>query len=335
MTAVGDMMFSRHVHTAAERHGFKALFDYVRPVFLASDYNTGNFEQPVVLDDTTAGAPREINFKTGAAAVQTLKEVNFTTVSLANNHIMDYGAEGLRDTLAVFEKEGIAAVGAGLDLDEAMRIDYRTINGIRIATLGFTDVYPLINPLDRGGEASDPAGYAAASGRPGVLAAKPHHVAPLIQRARHNADLVIVHMHWGEEYNSTITAAERDLARSMVDLGADIIIGHHPHVLKPVEIYNGAVIFYSLGNFIFDQGFSRTKMSAVAQYKLMDDGSARVEITPLSIREARPRPLNPVLNWGFGLKIRRILTKALTARSARSDGRGKIVIPLQKNAAAE
>ncbi|MEW5783750.1 MAG: CapA family protein [Bacillota bacterium] len=328
VTMVGDMMFDRHVQTAVDRYGYESLFQYVKPLFLASDYNTGNFEQPVVLDDGYAKAPHEINFKTDAAAVKILKEMNFTTMNLANNHMLDYGEAALRDTLAAFEQEGVAVVGAGVDLDEAMRVDYRTINGVKIATLGFTDIYPLNSMLDQAKD--DPAltGYTAAAGRAGVLTAKPYRIAPLIQRARHNADLVIVHMHWGHEYNSTITAQERDLARTMVDLGADIIIGHHPHVLKPVEIYNGSVIFYSLGNFIFDQGFSRTKMSAVAQYKLFDDGSARVEITPLSIREAHPRPLNPILQWGFGLKIRRILTKDLPDGAARIEDGGKIVISL-------
>ncbi|MBS4162442.1 capsular biosynthesis protein, partial [Klebsiella pneumoniae] len=82
-----------------------------------------------------------------------------------------------------------------------------------------------------------------------------------------------------------------DLAKAIADAGADVILGAHPHVLEPIEVYNGTAIFYSLGNFVFDQGWSRTRDSALVQYHLMNDGKGRFEVTPLNIREATPSPL--------------------------------------------
>ncbi|MET1138825.1 CapA family protein, partial [Bacillus subtilis] len=83
----------------------------------------------------------------------------------------------------------------------------------------------------------------------------------------------------------------KDLAKAIADAGADVIIGAHPHVLEPIEVYNGTVIFYSLGNFVFDQGWSSTRDSALVQFYLMIDGKGLFEVTPLYIREATPTPL--------------------------------------------
>ena len=328
LTMVGDLMFDRHVREAAEQHGYGSLFRHVAPLFLQSDYSTANFEQPVVLDEGYPRAPHLNSFKADAAAVKALKDLNFTTVNLANNHMMDYGAAGLRDTCSTFAEAGLGVVGAGLDLEEAMQIDYRDINGVKIATLGFSNVFPLVREAAGKPEELGSADFAAAPGRAGVLTAKPANFVPLLREARQNADLVIVHLHMGQEYNSAISDEERELARTMADLGADIIVGHHPHVLKPVEIYNGAVILYSLGNFIFDQGYARTKLTAVAQYMLSRDGRARLELTPLWISSARPRPLHKLLSWGFGYQAEKILTKELGAEHRWTKEGEKIVIPL-------
>lgn len=113
----------------------------------------------------------------------------------------------------------------------------------------------------------------------------------MIAEASKKADLVLVHVHWGQEYDNEPNDRQKDLAKAIADAGADVIIGAHPHVLEPIEVYNGTVIFYSLGNFVFDQGWSRTRDSALVQYHLMNDGKGRFEVTPLNIREATPTPL--------------------------------------------
>lgn len=276
-TMVGDIMFGRHVEEVTDRYGKEYLFRFVRPLFEESDYVTGNFEHPVLLEDGYEKQDKYIHLGTDAESVQTLKDLNFSSVTIANNHTMDYGVEGLRDTIDTFEEVGLDAVGAGYDLEDASRISYQTDNGITTAMIGISDSYVK--------------GARAFQAEPGVLPADPDVVLPLIKEASDNANLVIVNVHWGVEYNDEPNPRQRDLARAMADAGADLIVGHHPHVLSSVETYNDSVIFYSLGNFVFDQGWSRTRDSVAVQYKLEEDGKARIEAVPLRIREATPAPI--------------------------------------------
>lgn len=113
----------------------------------------------------------------------------------------------------------------------------------------------------------------------------------MISEAKKHADIVVVQSHWGQEYDNDPNDRQRQLARAMSDAGADIIVGHHPHVLEPIEVYNGTVIFYSLGNFVFDQGWTRTRDSALVQYHLKKNGTGRFEVTPIDIHEATPAPV--------------------------------------------
>lgn len=293
-TFVGDMMFSRHVEQVVEAYGYDYVTQYVAPYFTSSDYNTGNFEQPIVLNDYPPEEGTDIHFKTSAGAAEALQRINFTTVNLANNHLLDYGEKGLEDTLSVFHSCGISPVGAAIDLKSAQKVSYTTINGIKIATLGFTDAYYNY--------------FLATVDKPTVLTAKPDNYGPLIRKARRNADLVLVHLHFGHEYNSRIHPKEEDLAKAMVDAGADIIIGHHPHIIKTAEIYKNSLILYSLGNLIFDQGWFRTRESVLVRYILMSNGEALIEFIPLLIQDAQPRPIN---STPIGFRSKRIFA-ALT-----------------------
>jgi gamma-polyglutamate biosynthesis protein CapA len=292
---VGDIMMGRHVEKVTNYHGQNYLFKYVEPYFKNSDYVTGNFEHPVTNRNDYPKADKYIHLQTTADSVITLKDMNFSVLNIANNHTMDFGEMGLKDTLDTFEDVHLDFVGAGVNLNDAMqRISYHEINGLTIATLGFTDAYGK--------------GFKASENRGGILPLEPSIFIPMIADAKKNSDIVIVHAHWGQEYDNEASPRQREFARSMVEAGADIIIGHHPHVLSNIEIYNDSVIFYSLGNFIFDQGWTRTKSSAIVQYKLFENGTGRFEITPLKIREAQPRPLSN-LNILGKMTIMRQLTK--------------------------
>lgn len=273
---VGDLMFGRFVEQVAERRGHDALLASVAP-YLQLDYVSGNLEQVISEDEELPDAQKVIHLSSGAEALGTMVDAGFTTVSLANNHTMDHGLPGLRDTIAALDDAGLRHAGAGVNLDDAVRTDLQDHGDLVVATLSFTDVY-----VD---------GFLALSFQGGVLAAEPDVFAPRIQRARADADLVIVHVHWGDEYDIGINHRQRELAEMMSEAGADIIVGHHPHVLLPVEQIGDTLVLYSLGNFVFDQGWSRTRESAIARYHLREDGTARVEFVPAYIREATPRPL--------------------------------------------
>jgi gamma-polyglutamate biosynthesis protein CapA len=272
---VGDLMFGRHVAEAAERHGHDWLLSHVTPL-LDADYVTGNLEQ-VISDrvDELPEADKLIHLASDRRAAQALADAGFTTLALANNHLMDHGIPGLRDTIAALDEVGLAYAGAGETLDEALEIDYQDHDGLTVATLSFSDAHVV--------------GFVARAFQGGVLGAEPDRAGRLIQEANANADLVVAHFHWGTEYGFLPNRDQRELAEMAARSGADIVVGHHPHVLQSVERIGDTLVLYSLGNFVFDQGWSRTRESTVARYELGEDGRARVSFVPIEIREGAPR----------------------------------------------
>jgi gamma-polyglutamate biosynthesis protein CapA len=138
-----------------------------------------------------------------------------------------------------------------------------------------------------------------------------------------NADLVVVNVHWGQEYDTEASPRQKALAKAMVDAGADIIIGHHPHVLQSFDVYKQGIIFYSLGNFVFDQGWTRTKDTAMVQYNLTDDGKATINVVPLQLKEATPRPATGYLEKE---RIYRQLTKETAENVLWSKKKDKLEI---------
>jgi len=269
---VGDLMFGRHVEQVTERYGHDHVLADVAPL-LDADYVTGNLEQ-VVTDrrDELPEADKLIHLSSGSRTAEALADAGFTTLALANNHLMDHGIPGLRDTLAALDAAGLAYAGAGATLDDAARIDYQEHGGVRVATLSFSDAYVV--------------GFVARAFQGGVLSAEDA-----------NADLVVTHFHWGTEYGFAPNGRQRELAEMAAASGADIVIGHHPHVLQSVERIGDTLVLYSLGNFVFDQGWSRTRESTLVRYELGADGRARVSFVPIVIGEGTPRvasgPLGP------------------------------------------
>jgi poly-gamma-glutamate synthesis protein (capsule biosynthesis protein) len=273
---VGDVMFGRHVERVTERRGYGSLFSQTTHL-LRGDYVSANLEQVISADEELPEADKLIHLRSGPGALDAMVDAGFTTVSLANNHAMDHGIPGLADTIVALDAAGIAHAGAGVDLDDAVTIDLQEHGELTVATLSFTDVFVQ--------------GFIARSFQGGVLQAEPETMVPLIQRARQQADLVLVHLHFGEEYHLRADATQRDLAEVAALAGADVVIGSHPHVLLPVERIGDTLVLYSLGNFVFDQGWSRTRESAVARYRLREDGTAVVSFAPVYLREATPAPL--------------------------------------------
>ncbi|WP_374148496.1 CapA family protein [Priestia megaterium] len=309
-TMVGDIMLGRNVEKVTNRQGQDYLFRNVESYFKNADYSTANFDHPVTANDEYPAQDKPIVLRTDEQSVKTLKNLNFSVLNVANSHSMDYLEEGLNDTVKAFNQSKMDFVGMGGNLEEASNINYQTVNGIKIATLGFTDTYTA---------------YSAANDNdPGILPAKPEIFIPLIQEAKEKANLVVVHAHWGEEYDTTPSPRQKGLAKAMADAGADIILGHHPHVLQPIDTYKNTVIFYSLGNFVFDQGWSASRESALVQYKLKKDGTARFEVTPLLIKEATPTLLS---KWDayYKEKIFKRLTKTSSSALAIKEEKNKLV----------
>jgi poly-gamma-glutamate synthesis protein (capsule biosynthesis protein) len=314
---VGDLMFGRYIEEVINAKGYDYLFKYSDPYFQVSDFATGNFSQPIQVPgkEQPANEDQQITFSTTPESVEALVERNFKSVSIANNNSHDHGFLGFIATNVYFqEHDEIDAAGFMKEVDpEAVdHAVYYEHNGLTIATLGASDI---VAP-----------NAAAVSFRQGIMPlGRPELIMESILKASEQADLVLVHVHWGEAYDTSVSNRQRDLARAMSRAGADVIIGHFPHVLAPIEVYNDTVIFYSLGNFISDQGWSRTKQTSLAQYRLYEDGQAEIELIPFVISDGQARPTS---NNSFREKsIFSMLTKDMDDSQWRMED-GHIVIPL-------
>jgi poly-gamma-glutamate synthesis protein (capsule biosynthesis protein) len=301
MTLVGDLMLGRFTENIVDKHGADYLFEHVQPYLKDSDYMTGNLDVPILTKDESQyeSLDKDLLLSTDKRSLKSIKNAGFSVLNLANNNAMNYGEKGLKDTLASLQEEGIDSVGAGANESSAKKVSYQDVNGLKVATLGFTDVRS--------------EGTEAKKNKAGVVYTDPDALFNEIEKAKDpkqgNADLVVVNVQWGQEYDMEPSPRQEALAKAMVDAGADMIAGHHPHVLSSFDVYKDSVIFYSLGNFVSDQGWSNTKNTALAQYKLKEDGTAYVDVVPLRIEEGSPRPVD---NWWYKKQIFNSLTKGVS-----------------------
>jgi len=238
---VGDIMLSRTVgDIMAKKNDWKYPFLEMADFLRSADLTVGNLEGPISSRGVNQGSI--YSFRADPQAAEGLLYSGFDVLSIANNHILDWGRTALSDTIGVLNDVGIAAVGAGHNFEEANAPRVIEIRGVKIAFLAYTDLYPQ--------------SLWATETQGGVSAPTLENIKKFISIARDQADVVILLWHWGEEYETASRSREQAIARALIDAGADIIVGHHPHVVQEVEEYNGGYIAYSLGNFVFDQNFS-------------------------------------------------------------------------------
>ncbi|MEC7828783.1 MAG: CapA family protein [Actinomycetota bacterium] len=227
-------------------------FANVQPDLASADIAIVNLEMAI----TERGEPydKEFVFRAPGSAALTLAGAGIDVVSLANNHILDFGPVGLADTIAVLDEVGILRPGAGSNNAEAYAPRVLTLgNGIRVAFVSATAVVP--------------GGFAASADRPGVADAKwaiPRVLAAVRAAAAGN-DVVVVSVHWGIERETCPSEDQRDLATDLIEAGANLILGHHPHVLQPIETFDRTVIAYSLGNFAWHPRYGITGDSGVLE----------------------------------------------------------------------
>lgn len=258
--AVGDMMFSRTVADKIPNHQNDAGYPFVplSELLLSTDFNFGNLESPISGNKLNA-QPGELTFNAPELITGALKRYNFTVLGIANNHILDQGAEGLNHTVATLHEAGIQTVGAGKTTAQAWQSAIVEKQGVKIGFLAAS--YAAFND---GGVATS------------ELVARTQHLEHLkssVSALKAQADLVVVAMHDGVEYTRTPNSAQQKFARAAIDAGADLVIGSHPHWIQTLEQYQGKYIFYSLGNFIFDQEWSReTKEGLALKITVKKDG---------------------------------------------------------------
>lgn len=285
---VGDLMLDREVEVAMEVDPGYPLAR-TGDLFRDADLVVGNLEG--TLSDVGTPMEKQYVFATDPALVTGLAP--FWAVTLANNHATDYGLAGLERTIEVLDAQGIAWFGAGSTEAEARAgIVGRGEGTPTIGYLGYSDIGETLHASGEQG------GVSRAS-----IEAMTADIARL--RARGDMDFVVVTLHAGTEYSHESTARQQELARAAIDAGADLVVGHHPHVLQPVEEYHGGLIFYSLGNFVFDldaedletlgEGPFQSVVAVVSFETGVPLTLASVEFRParIDVEENRPRPATP------------------------------------------
>jgi len=253
---VGDIMLDRGVEYMVEKEGkgdFRFPFLKIADDLKEADLLFGNLEG--VISDKGIKVGSIYSFRADPKAIEGLSFAGFNILSLANNHAFDYAREALEDCLAKLNNTGIGYVGAGFNGKEAYSPFVKEVEGIKIAFLAYTN---LGSP--NWGATENSSGIAWVDWK------NLEKIKKDIQTAKNQVDIVIVSLHSGEEYSNEPTKFQVEFSKMVIEAGADLIVGHHPHVIQPNEKYLSASsgqagwIFYSLGNFIFDQSFSEETM---------------------------------------------------------------------------
>ncbi|RKH75254.1 CapA family protein, partial [Corallococcus sp. AB032C] len=265
-------------------------FREVRPIVDSGDLFVVNLECPYT--DSTVKLPKNFNFRARPELVNVLTAGRVGVVSLANNHLMDYGAQGLLDTLTSLEAARIPYFGAGRTLAEARRPAVLTVGGLRVAFLGYFFL---------GTRNIEPREVYATDTTPGVaghfsdVEVMERMLREDIAAAKAQADLVLPFFHWGIEGNTTPEPYQVRLAHAAIDAGAAGVLGSHPHVLQSMELYQGKPVLYSLGNFVFGGNWNpRDKRSVLWRARFDSTGYVSSDVLPLRTDRYPEFPVQPV-----------------------------------------
>jgi len=273
LAAVGDINLGDQPGDAIAANGPGYPWQGAGKALRHADITFGNLECAV----STRGEPfpKEYNFRATPAALAGLRRNSgIDVLNLANNHVGDYGPDATIDTVRGVERLGMKAVGAGPDLQRALAPQVVQRLGLKVAFVGFSEIAPIE--------------FAAAPGRPGTAWARPDQIAQAVQAARREADVVVATFHWGIEKQTLETARQRELADVAVRAGAQVVIGAHPHTLQPVRRQGGAIVAYSLGNFVFAAQSPETTTTGILELDLTAEGVAKGNWRAARIAGSRP-----------------------------------------------
>lgn len=292
--AFGDLMLDRNVFLLTKQaqtyeHPFLKIDSFLKE----ADLRVANLEGPITNFKSVANGPSRMRFTISPDFLPILKE-RFEIFSLANNHTLDFGESGLSQTRNYLKEAGIEYFG-----DYKNRKEYLSVviekNNIKVGFIGYH----------------------------GLISSDVSEITTAIKELRARSDFLIIISHWGNEYQLKPSVRQQETAKEFIDAGADLILGSHPHVIQPVKIYNGKAIFYSLGNFVFDQYFSQETMQGLSvginlQKKYnKDSGLQQIEASyrlyPLEIsRQSQPELA--------GEKIARDILSKMSKSSEASEG---------------
>lgn len=258
IVSTGDVLLARSVNlNSFRKNDFKWLFENTAKILKESNISLINLETPLISNCPLTN--EGMQFCGSSAHLAGLLSAGIDLVNLANNHTGNHGVNGLIETIQLLENENIQVVGISGP-------KFINIRGLRFAFPGYNDVGPS---------------------QPMIANAQNSKVMKEVSEVKSLSDILVVSFHWGEEYVAMPTERQKELAHLAIDSGADLVLGHHPHWIQPVEIYQNRVIVYSHGNFIFDQGWSeKTRIGIVCHFVFYEKTLIDIEILPIKINSS-------------------------------------------------
>lgn len=305
---MGDVMLGRNVEYLADLHGRHYLTDAIVGTLPTADAVVANFESAMSVPHVRTRA-YTTQFSTATSMLPVLATLGVTHVSLANNHSLDFGNQGYKNTVSFLRGASIEPFGHP-DHISSSSITYIGTSP-RVAIMGLNTISQTLNREELTKQLSALAQQSA---------------------------LQIAYVHWGNEYESVHSMAQRELAEFLVSQGVDVIIGHHPHVVQDIERIESVPVFYSLGNFIFDQYFSEAVQEGFALLlEIATDGNLAFTIIPTTSQDVRSQPRvmgdTETINFLEGLADRseqrwrdQILTNTITATATLRASENEVLL---------
>jgi poly-gamma-glutamate synthesis protein (capsule biosynthesis protein) len=264
---VGDVMLGRNVEVLMNRYGHNYPFASTTDIFKKADFVIANLEGPVPAKHIPTNSG-EMSFSFSANIPSILYENGVDTVSLANNHTLDKGAGVFLETVQSLKKGYVSSFGHPL-IQNVSHVGHYVVEGISFSLIGFNSTYPSFN-LE---EAVNVVNVA---------------------KVMYPNDRIIVFMHWGDEYQLISNTTQKNISEKLHDAGADLVIGAHPHVTQEISCEGiGRCTLYSLGNFIFDQYFSRDVEQGLVSYVTLDKYAIKnIELVPIEGNHSQPEVMS-------------------------------------------
>lgn len=282
MAVAGDIMLGRGVNNKMLEHGdYRYPFRQIHDEMQSADLRLANLECTVSDLVPVPTDPYTFSFVTSRKAIDGLTYAGLSFVTVANNHADGPSMGAFLDMINSLRSHGIAVCGGGRTLSEARQPAIAQAKGLRVAILGYDGIAPQ--------------GPYATNGSPGIAPIDLTTLAHDLAAARQQADLVIPYFHWGIEYTKDPTIEQQRAAHAAIDAGADMVLGVHPHWVQGIERYKGRLIIYSLGNFIFDQDWSRPTMEGMLLHLYWRGTTlAGIRFVPtVDVDRCQPRVMSP------------------------------------------
>jgi poly-gamma-glutamate synthesis protein (capsule biosynthesis protein) len=230
LLSFGDLMLDRYIRATIDKNSASYPYSKIERFLGGSDLVLANLEGPFTDFPPKLLHPDNTTFTFDPKSISVLKKYGFNIFNLANNHSFNFGKDGFSQSIDYLDKNGIEYFGTPNNLENISTI--KNVRGVKIGFVGYNEL---------GADNFD-------------------EIIDEIKKIKQNVDFIVVYTHWGIEYKTDFSESQQEKARELIDAGADVVLGSHPHVVEPIEIYKNKVIFYSMGNFLFDQRFSKETM---------------------------------------------------------------------------